>query len=77
MRAQAQRLKREARMQAQADKLAMLPREMAGMGLDEDTICRELDKLKVGGWGQPQQLCTGGCSFTMHFALQEGAQCPS
>lgn len=47
MRQQAQRVKREARMQAQADKLALLPREMAGMGLDEDAICRELDKLQV------------------------------
>ncbi|KAK9808335.1 hypothetical protein WJX73_003265 [Symbiochloris irregularis] len=47
MRAQTQRLKKEARMQAQADKLAMLPREMASMGLDEDTICAQLDKLKV------------------------------
>ena len=47
MRQQAQRAKREARMQAQADKLAMLPREMVSMGLTEDAICAELEKLKV------------------------------
>lgn len=47
MRQQAQRARREARMQAQADKLALLPREMAGMGLSEDIICAELDKAKV------------------------------